>query len=467
MSDILTPLSVRTVALTLAYLHHYTCKYIPGRWLSVTHLRGLARWVQPGHEVTRSIRDEPFLAGCLVLAEAAELVERQSGFWLVTPATYEWLKAPLSAQIKRLLQPLINRTGWQQYVEACGLGRTIPEHLSLYWQQQLLRQSQQSDGSSPHVTWHKVGTDVWFLRLPDTLSPYLLFHLNQIGEWQPGQALRCTALTMAQAVQRGYSLTSVRTLLRRAMGKPLPDECEVTLTGWFEHLNDYRLRRVYLLSTRRAEQLQEILANRRLRQRIVEVIGPRQVIVQADMVASLNRWLERQGRIIQMEKKMIKAQEKLGQLPAAQTWLAVRVLAGLGEMIPLPAPVPSIHAAMAEHDLTEEQLTELDGLAQQIVDGVRQAIRGRDAFFPAEEPANSEILACLQEAVVEERDVEITYQSLVDKQPYPRRVSPLWLEEKGELLYLHAYCHLAEAERVFRLDRIHHCMPVQGNDSSL
>src|SRR5690606_26164255 len=118
---------------------------------------------------------------------------------------------------------------------------------------------------------------------------------------------------------------------------------------------------------------------------------------------------------------------------------------------------------MVEQDLTEEQLTELEGLAKQIVDGVRQAIRGRDAFFPAEEPADPEILTCLQEAIAEEQDVEITYQSLVDKQPYPRRVSPLWLEEKGELLYLHAYCHLAEAERVYRLDRIHHCMRVQGN----
>jgi hypothetical protein len=33
-------------------------------------------------------------------------------------------------------------------------------------------------------------------------------------------------------------------------------------------------------------------------------------------------------------------------------------------------------------------------------------------------------------------------------------VRPLWLEQRADLYYLHAYCYRAEAERVFRLDRV-------------
>jgi predicted DNA-binding transcriptional regulator YafY len=38
--------------------------------------------------------------------------------------------------------------------------------------------------------------------------------------------------------------------------------------------------------------------------------------------------------------------------------------------------------------------------------------------------------------------------------PRRRTVQPLWLEQRGNLHYLHGYCYLAEADRVFRLDRV-------------
>lgn len=465
----MAPLTIRTITLTLTYLHYYTCKFIPGRYLSLVHLRRLASWVQPGHKVSLTIRQEPYLAGCLTLAEAAGLIHHHTGFWMVTPDIYTWLKATPAAQIKQLLRPLINQAGWQQIVKQSGLHNTIPDHLAVYWQQQLLRQANPEPIEPQPVSWHKVTTEGWSLCLPETLAPYLWFHLNQLGEWQPGQPLYCSPLTIAQAVGKGYGLGMVRTLLRRATGQPLPEVAESVLAEWFGRVGEVQLRPVYLLTTRQADQLARILQNRRLRKHIQEVIGPRQAIARATITPSLQRWLTQQGVLLHTTKPLGAIDPyRTGQKPAPDhTWLALRVLSGIGELVPLPVPVPQVNETLASLALAEEQVSELEGLAQQIVEGMRQAIRGRDAFFPATEPTDTLLFTQLQMAITDGYDVEISYQSLVDKQPYPRRVSPLWLEEKGELLYLHAYCHLAEAERIFRLDRIHHCMPVQGNDSSL
>lgn len=453
----MTPITIRAVTLTLTYLHYYTCKFIPGRYLTIAHLRGLASWIQPGDGVNLTIRREPYLAGCLTLAEAAGLIHHQSGFWMVTPDIYSWLKATPAAQIKHLLQPLINESGWRQIVRLSGLQGAIPDHLSLYWRQQLLRQANPEPTEWQPASWHKVTTKGWCLCLPETLSPYLWFHLNQLGEWQPGKPLCCTSLTIAQAAAKGYGLATVRTLLRQATGQPLPKIVESTVTEWFTHLGGVKVRAVHLLTTKQGDQLAQILQNRRLRKHIQEVIGPRQAITRATIIPSLQRWLAQQGVLLSTIKSAatIKPGHKSHEPAVDHTWLALRVLSGLGELIPLPVPVPQVNQTLASLSLSEERLSELEGVAQELLAGLHQAIRGRDAFFPANDPTNVVLLSQLQAAIADEYDVEISYQSLVDKQPYPRIVSPLWLDEKGELFYLHAYCHLAEAERVFRLDRIH------------
>jgi hypothetical protein len=147
------------------------------------------------------------------------------------------------------------------------------------------------------------------------------------------------------------------------------------------------------------------------------------------------------------------------------TWLALQVLAGLSALIELPISIPHAELETAEARLTAEERAELDYLAQNMLEGLQQAIRGRDAFFPAPRPANEAWLENTRTALNEERCLDIAYQSLVDNQPssnavtrhYSRRVEPLRLEQRGSLYYLHAYCYLAEANRIFRLDRIHAC----------
>ncbi|MBK7180896.1 MAG: WYL domain-containing protein, partial [Chloroflexi bacterium] len=61
----------------------------------------------------------------------------------------------------------------------------------------------------------------------------------------------------------------------------------------------------------------------------------------------------------------------------------------------------------------------------------------------------------VQQALRQERSLQINYQPLGSSQPSWREVQPLRLEQRGALYYLYAYCLRAETNLTFRLDRIH------------
>jgi proteasome accessory factor C len=93
-------------------------------------------------------------------------------------------------------------------------------------------------------------------------------------------------------------------------------------------------------------------------------------------------------------------------------------------------------------------------VVEKVIGDLRAAINGRDAFFPAAAPPSAELIRDVELAIAEGGVLAIAYQSLAAQAPGWRQVAPLRLEESGALYYLHAYCHLAEANRIFRLDRI-------------
>jgi hypothetical protein len=280
----------------------------------------------------------------------------------------------------------------------------------------------------------------------------------QLGHWSPGQALRCTPVTLAEATERGYSFSIVEGLLAAATGAPLPAEKRRQLVEWTSRQGTYRLRPVYLLSTKQPQQLAAVAADGRLRRHFQAQIAPRHAIVAPALIAPLGRWLAQRGFLLAAPPMTA---ESAGDPDAVYTWLGLRLLTGLAGLVELPFRPPYSSLAQAEARLEPQQLTDLEAQAEAIVDSLRAAIRGRDAFFPANEPADLERLALIQQALAQERQLDIAYQSLVDDAPHRRRVEPLRLEQRGALYYLHAYCHLAEADRVFRLDRIHACAIVE------
>ncbi len=93
---LLTP---HSVTLVLAYLHHYTCKFFPGRCLSSTHLNHLANWLQTDKAGLRTAREHRPLATHLSLLLAAGLLDIDGGYWLCLPPAFTWLQSPHRAEM--------------------------------------------------------------------------------------------------------------------------------------------------------------------------------------------------------------------------------------------------------------------------------------------------------------------------------------------------------------------------------
>lgn len=138
----------------------------------------------------------------------------------------------------------------------------------------------------------------------------------------------------------------------------------------------------------------------------------------------------------------------------ADSWLALTVLSGLGKLIPLPFTLPGETRFRLEQQLSHAQQADLAQKAQQILDGVRAAMRGRDAYFVPELPPDPALLDVVYTALAQEQELLLDYQALGEVTSRRRRVAPHRLEETAWGAYLHGYCYLAAQNRVFRLDRV-------------
>jgi hypothetical protein len=449
-----TIISPQTAALVLSYLHRHACPYLPGRHLAAGHLRNLATWIGAPAPELQSVRAHRPLAAHLMLLQAAGLLAADSGIWVCLPAVYTWLKMTHEEQVACLLKPLLEQDTWEARLSQYGLSKALPLDYTVYIRQSLTRQLAQTPAYGGQVIRQPATTDEeWRLLLPDTLSPWLLLHLLQLGEWTPGEALSITPLSLAAAAKRGYWPSMVESFLAAATGDYLDDADSLQLMEWVQRQEVYRLRRVWLLSTRQPEQLAAVAATRRLHDRFHEQISPRHAVVAPEIAESLQRWLARQGYPLDRPEPP----GAKGNPHAEYVWLGLKLLISLGELIPLPCPAPHSSLEAAAAQLTPAQQAELAFYVDEIIEGTRSALRGRDAFFPAREGTKSEYITAVRQALVEERPLLIRYQALGDTEARRRRIEPLLLEERGSLYYLHAYCYLAEANRVFRLDRLHNC----------
>ena len=79
---------------------------------------------------------------------------------------------------------------------------------------------------------------------------------------------------------------------------------------------------------------------------------------------------------------------------------------------------------------------------------------GISATFRATNPVSSRIRAEIEQSLVKQQMLEISYHSLYSDSLSERRITPLEFRIESGVEYLFAYCHSASAFRVFRLDRI-------------
>lgn len=449
------PVTPYSLTLVLAYLHYYTPEMLPkGRLISPTHLRLLAQWIGHPRPQLRSIRQHRLLAAHIAILHTAGFMSLTGAKVITQPAITPWLYASLPDKIAQLQEAIACSSSWMQSVSEIGLQETLPIDYVTYLQQSLERQYTTPPSETSQATWaDTVLGEIWQLELPHTLPLWLHFELRQLGTWSPGQPLTCTPLTIAQAVQHGYGHDTIRWFLETATGHPLTAAQLTQLHLWCRRAQVYHLRTVHLLSVPHPGYLEPLRRRKEFRSAIIEQLSPRHLAVSTEIMPTLSKWLAAHGYPLYQHPPQV--DKAAMELEPTYQWLGLRILIGLGSIITLPCPSPHTLLDDLSEQLAETTKSDLEATAVHILEQLREAIHGRDAFFPAQDPSSPTLLSRLQQAIAQEATLTITYQALGDRKPTARQIQPLHLEKRGELFYLTAYCFRAEMNLTFRLDRIH------------
>ena len=445
-----TPITLRSAISTLAYVHHYTTPYLPARLMPIAELRRLAQHIGQANSAFNHIQQHKLLAAHLVLLSAANLLCHDDRLWYCSPFINDWLIADDVTQAASLVQA-IEQCHWTTAAADMGLSDAFDEAYAPWLGQCLRREPRRQPDFQSSAKWESQSAETWRLRLPDAMPAHTFFHVYQLGRWLSPSLIQITPLTIATARQRGYALAFIEFILESATEAPLTQIQQGQLMDWYQRAGDHQIEAALLLSVNQPDQMRAIYQRKNLRRLIERQLSPRHAIVQAAIIPQLTKWLAKQGYFLQ-SPVMDASADNLS--PTEYHWLGLRLLAELGQLIPLPVPPPFDLLEQGRSALPPAQQDRLARLAVSIIESLRDAIRGRDAFFPAPHPVPAETLDLIRQAVYDETPLLICYQALGEIQPTWREVHPLRLDQHGALYYLHAYCLRAEANRTFRLDRI-------------
>lgn len=443
--------SVATASRMLAYIHRNGVACLPKVGFPIADRRTLATWLDLPVPRRASSPLQPALAAHLTLLFASGLLMKDDKRWVCSATVFDWLQRSPDQQQQLLYQPLTHPEKWLETVSQLQLEKPLTIDQVAYLRQQAQKQVLSCEEAV--ASWHKVQANSWQLSVPANLAPHLVFHLLQIGDFSAPEQLQVTPLTVAAGIQRGYSVATIQSLLPEATAQPLGIEQMAQLKAWAARRQTYRVQPVYLLSSKQPEQLVQVAEQRRLREHFQEQLSPRHAIVKPELIPRLRRWLAKQAYPLDAPDETERQEEAEVRL-TSYSYVGLKVLAGLGEFIELPLTLPADLLANHQQHLDPEQEAQLQRQADTILAGLRDAIAGRDAFFPAEHVVAQAWLETVHAALANETTLSIYYQSVAAHQPSWRQVQPLRLEERETLYYLYAYCYRAETNLTFRMDRI-------------
>jgi proteasome accessory factor C len=156
--------------------------------------------------------------------------------------------------------------------------------------------------------------------------------------------------------------------------------------------------------------------------------------------------------------------------------LAVEVYTRLGQHIRLPVRIPQSVIDQLFPHLTPTDLAAADIAAGQVLAALEQAIAGRAAFPPwsGEALPVEESAPLIETALRDGLYLELDYYSAGRDELTHRLVEPYRLEWRGRAgakadrpsgaPYLVGFCQRAQAERLFRVDRIRRIVLVPAPD---
>jgi hypothetical protein len=321
---------------------------------------------------------------------------------------------------------------------------------------------------------------------PDSLSPDSL----------SPDSYRITPASFARALQRGWSAPALLDALEHLAERPLTGQERAMLRAWAEAAGRMAVRRLTVLEVTDPAIISHLAATRRGRDLIVRTLSPRAVVVDEARLDLLVRRLTHQEGVppavwsweygVGSRESGVRSRGSGGalhrgrpsrrdartpnsllptpysRLPslrssgAAHVWLALRVYQGLGEIIRLPARTPQTLLEYLAALADEDDLAAAETAAERVLNALREAMIGRVSFppYPEDGLPLAESLALIRQALAGGQALEMDYYTAGRDVITHRIVEPYRLEERHGVHYLVGFCHRAQAERVFRLDRI-------------
>lgn len=309
---------------------------------------------------------------------------------------------------------------------------------------------------------------------PDTLllgpatQPLHLARLAPYARWDapchpdPAQRLYLTAEMVGQAVANGTPLAQIVNDLHQALGRP-PSHRQISqLRAWAATGQQVHVRQVTLLKTDNAARMGELRSRRHIRRFLGDALSPTRSEINPADLNSLRQSLAAYGLPIAVDPLAVPAldpsPETTPEYPPAATPLlltAALVLQGLASHVDLPVRLSAdlLQTLAQALQPPERQAAQLH--ARRILEEVEAAIAGYLRLPSWQIDVQGEqVYARIKKALETNEEITIVYWNAESGQPIQRRIIPYHIETRRRIRYLHAWCHLRQDERIFRLDRI-------------
>jgi hypothetical protein len=306
--------------------------------------------------------------------------------------------------------------------------------------------------------------DSWLrVELPAHPNSLHRVRLEPFADWERGHYL-LTPASFNRARGRGATLEALLGLLEEATAASLPPAVRQALRAWERSGVRMTLSRPALLECDDPAILGQLARKRRFRNYIVRTLSSRALVLDDAHLGAALRHLRREGH----DPRVLLPLEETGQAPAASPgrglagrsaaafhWLAGQVYRGLARFVQLPAAYPSSAFDELAKTLPPAELAAAEAGAGRVLEALASALDGW-APHPSQVPGldPEAIRPQIEAAIRDDKALRITYWTAGRGALTQRTVTPYRLERRGRTLYMVAYCHQAQDERVFRLDRV-------------
>ena len=296
------------------------------------------------------------------------------------------------------------------------------------------------------------------------------------------------------ALARGVPARQIQFQIETALDKALPRSLLHELHAHQRQIKQFTLSRAILLESEDAALLSELAQQRGIRKCLGRTLSTRAVTVPEDQLPTLMRRLEWRaitptldGTLGALGSKQAGATAPQNFDPStlAHLYLSARLCHILPDLLPVSYRLPfAVLADIEQHisphdralvqniidrcqaDLAHHQTHPPDTLDTSDTSDTSSDTRDTspdtqigtsfisDDDWPQSSPNDAQYLALFNEAIENGLTLDLCYYSPDHDGLTQRTIEPLRLEQSGPRTYIIAYCHLAHAQRTFRLDRI-------------